>query len=372
MTARKKDDYGFLIIENNPIATAGVFGYWGEEIGLPPRATMYQVLRTPEMLNEAAHLFDGKPIVLEHTFIGEERNATPAEQKGIDGALSGARVSNDTLTANLTIYTGRGKRFIEDVTAKRKAEGRDVNLSLGYLAMYEMQSGVWNGRNYDVVQTIVTANHLAILSGNGRAGDAVAMLDGEADRVAAIDFKILNNEVKDVEEDENQAVEDKVDAAQTATIQSLSEKVDALQAMVEAKFAAMQGAPAQSVAETEDEDDPEEYADDEDEDEDKKPMISTEDGAARMSALAIQMTAAHAAAVAVVKPLVQYDWAKLPSAKEVWQYAARKLDLRGDAETAVRTYAMMQSRAAHATADGEATKQASKPPVQTTGTWEAK
>lgn len=361
MTARTIDDYGFLIIKNNPIATAGVFGYWGEEIGLPRKATMYQVLRTPEMLQEAAHLFDGKPIVLEHTFIGEERNATPAEQKGIDGALSGASVSNGALTADLTIYTGRGKRFIDDVTAKRKAEGRDVNLSLGYLAMYEMQGGVWQGQNYDVLQTIVTANHLAILSGNGRAGDAVAMLDGEANSVSPIDFKILDNEVIPVDEEkenemtkdqteetaEEQAAEDQVDAAQSATIQMLSDKIDRLTEIVER----MQGAPAQTVAETED---------------------GTAKTAESMSALAIKLTAAHSAAVAIVKPLVQYDWAKLPTAKEVWAYAAKKLELSGDAETAVRTYSLMQSRNKTATADGEATKQAPKTENKATGTWEAK
>jgi hypothetical protein len=358
MTARTIDDYGFLIIKNNPIATAGVFGYWGEEIGLPRKSTMYQVLRTPEMLQEAASLFDGKPIVLEHTFVGEERNATPAEQKGIDGALSGASVSNGALTADLTIYTGRGKRFIDDVTAKRKAEGRDVNLSLGYLAMYEMQGGVWQGQNYDVLQTIVTANHLAILSGNGRAGDAVAMLDGEANSASSIDFKILDNEVIPVDENEttedkteetteDQAAEDQVDAAQSATIQMLSDKIDRLTEIVER----MQGAPAQTVAETED---------------------GTAKSAESMSALAIKLTAAHAAAVAIVKPLVQYDWAKLPTAKEVWTYAAKKLELSGDAETAVRTYALMQSRNKMATADGEATKQAPKAENKATGTLEAK
>lgn len=367
MTARTIDDYGFLIIKNNPIATAGVFGYWGEEIGLPPKATMYQVLRTPEMLQDAASLFDGKPIVLEHTFIGEERNATPAEQKGIDGALSGASVSNGALTADLTIYTGRGKRFIDDVTAKRKAEGRDVNLSLGYLAMYEMQGGVWQGQNYDVLQTIVTANHLAILSGNGRAGDAVAMLDGEADNAASIDFKILDNEDLPVDEktevDENQAEEDQVDAAQSATIQSLSEQMNDLRSFVEEGFAALRGAAKTAIAETEDE------SNEGDKEEDKK--VSTEDGAAAVSALAIKLTAAHAAAVSVVKPLVQYEWAKLPTAKEVWNYAAKKLDLSGDAETAVRTYALMQTRKT-ATADGAATKTANATTVKTTGTWEAK
>jgi hypothetical protein len=372
MTARTIDDYGFLIIKNNPIATAGVFGYWGEEIGLPPKATMYQVLRTPEMLQDAAHLFDGKPVVLEHTFVGEERNATPAEQKGIDGALSGASVSNGTLTADITIYTGRGKRFIEQATAKRKSEGRDVNLSLGYLAMYEMQSGVWQGQNYDVLQTIVTANHLAILSGNGRAGDAVAMLDGEADNVSSIDFKILDNEELPVDEntevDENQAEEDQVDAAQTATIQSLSEQLNDLRSFVEKGFADLRGAAKTAIAETEDESN-EDDEDDEDDEDNKK--VSTEDGAAAMSALAIKLTAAHAAAVAVVKPFVQYDWAKLPTAKEVWSYAAKKLELSGDAETAVRTYALMQTRK-KATADGEATKTANTNTVKTTGTWEAK
>lgn len=366
MSARKTDDYGFLIIENNPIATAGIFGYWGEEIGLPPRATMYQVLRTPEMLQNAAHLFDGKLIVLEHTFVGEERNATPVEEKGLDGTLSRTSFNNGALRARLTICTKRGKRFVDEVTEKRKAEGRDVNLSLGYLAMYELQGGVWQGQNYDVVQTIVTANHLAILSGNGRAGDAVSMLDSEATQGGAIDFKILTEgeNVDENETNEDQAAEDKVDAVQSATIESLAEQMRDLRSFVEEKFAAMHGAAKTAMADTEDTTE-----------EDENPMIETEDGeakAAKISSLAIQMTAAHTAAVAIVKPLINYDWSKLPTAKEVWAYAAKKLELSGESETAVRTYAAMQSRKMTTnTADGEA-KQTAQSTVKTTGTWEAK
>jgi hypothetical protein len=369
MSNRKKDDFGFLIIENNPVATAGVYGYWGEEIGLPPRAEMYQVLRTPEMLEEAAPLFDGKPIVLEHTFIGGDSNSIPAEQKGVDGALSGATVSGGTLLANLTIYTQRGKRFIDDITARRKAEGRNVNLSLGYRAIYRLAQGVWNGINYDAIQEITTANHLAILSGNGRGGDTIAMLDSDNNRESLIDFEILNNEdepMGDNEEnqDENQSVEDETDAVQTATIQSLSDKLDAMSTVLadlSEKVAAIHGAA--SAANTEDE-----KADDKDKDEDDKKEVSTEDGAAKMSALAIQLTAAHTAAVSVVKPLLNYEWSKLPTAKEVWAYAAKKLDLKGDAETAVRTYANMKM--ATNTADNAATKPAPAK-IQTSGTWSA-
>ena len=364
MSNRKKDDFGFLIIENNPVATAGVYGYWGEEIGLPPRAEMYQVLRTPEMLEEAAGLFDGKPIVLEHTFIGGDSNSIPAEQKGVDGALSGATVNGDTLMANLTIYTQRGKRFIDDITAKRKAEGRNVNLSLGYRAIYRLAQGVWNGINYDVIQQITTANHLAILSGNGRGGDAIAMLDSDSNKESLIDFEILNQEdepmdeeIENKETDENQAVEDQIDAVQSATIQSLSDKIDALSAKIDA----MQGAG--SVANTEDE-----KAEDKDDKEDEKKEVNTEDGAAKMSALAIKMTAAHGSAVAVVKPLINYDWSKLPTAKAVWDYAAKKLSLSGDSETAVRTYANMKLAAN--TADSAATK-ATPAKIQTSGTWSA-
>jgi uncharacterized protein len=79
MTAQQKDLNGFVEIKANPLSKAGIYDYYGYEIGAPEPDKLYRVFRSPESLKKAVDLFKGKPIVNDHTMIGD--GELPAEKK---------------------------------------------------------------------------------------------------------------------------------------------------------------------------------------------------------------------------------------------------------------------------------------------------
>jgi len=347
MTARVIDNNGFIEIKNNPISRSGIFEYYGSEIDAPNPNKLYRVLRSPEELKKATPLFNNKPVVTGHTMIGNGQ--TPPEKKGIDGIVNDTFYKDGSVYGTLTLYTDRIKKFIDSKTRE---------LSMGYWSEYEFKKGTWQGKPFDAIQRIIDGNHLAVLDGEGRMGKTVAVLDRKPrfnPLTITFDTKAIN-----MNEDDNDAVatedEDDLETSETdavyedaeheqdemQTLQAILEKINTLAPMAE-KFAALEervnkflGAEAEPEA-VEDELPAEP-------DKAKEDMLApkaTEDRIAKR--VQDEMTAKHRA-VEFVRPLVGTADHAARSSGEVWKYAAAKLDLKGDAETAVKAFAKAKTQ----------------------------
>ena len=175
-SSRIKDINGWYEVKKNPLSKAGVFPYLGKSIdptgslGLDPQR-IYQVFRSPEELAdpECVASFKLIPWVLGHTMLGPEGSGlTTAENKGVHG-VTGEDVffDGDTLFGNI-------KWFSDTLENNINADVKE--LSLGYRCVYEISSGIYDGKPYDVVQRRIRGNHLALVP-EGRMGHDVAVLD---------------------------------------------------------------------------------------------------------------------------------------------------------------------------------------------------
>ena len=353
MTAQNTDMNGFIEVNNQPLSVAGIYEYYGSEIDAPEPDKLYRVFRSPESLENAVSMFTGKPIVDDHTMLGDGQ--TDAAKKGIQGAVGDNVYYKDgTIYGNIRLYTSKIKQLID--------QGKK-ELSFGYWSQYEFKSGTWQGKAYDAIQHIVGGNHLALVD-EGRMGSTVSVLD-HAPKFLPLTFtfdhkalpmdddntQTTDEDIDDTIEEspEEQTIEDKTDEVQTATIQSLSDKVDKLAAMVEA----MHGKAPEPEATT-DEFPPEKDEEDE-KDEDKKDKVETTDSIAKRVRLDI---AKAGELYKLAQPLVGTFDHSGKSAKEIADYAAGKLGLKGDSETALRAFAHGKKQAkVKATQDAAPTAQ---------------
>ena len=166
-TRRSKDENGFLIIKDNPIAKAGVFDYLGSEVNsqLPPNEIV-KVCRTFKDLEAKKDYFKGKPIKLTHKWVGKDGEAMEA-----DGAIIGeVGASEPYLKADLVIYNPKLIELIES--------GEIVELSPAYEAKLIESSGAYNGEPFTYKQDLLSVNHLAVVE-NGRSGSDLKIQDSK-------------------------------------------------------------------------------------------------------------------------------------------------------------------------------------------------
>lgn len=164
-THRSKDENGFLIIKDNPIAKAGVFDYLGSEVNpqLPPNEIV-KVCRTFKDLEAKKDYFKGKPIKLTHKWVGKDGEATEA-----DGAIIGEVGAQEPyLKADLVIYNPKLIELIEN--------GEIVELSPAYEAKLIESSGAYNGEPFSYKQDLLSVNHLAVVE-TGRSGSDLRIQD---------------------------------------------------------------------------------------------------------------------------------------------------------------------------------------------------
>lgn len=161
---REKDENGYLIVRNNPIAKAGVFQYLKSELFETDDNSIVNVYRDFEELKSMKDTFCNMPIVHLHQWVGEETNR-------VDGSI-GSEVSidedNETLFADLIFYNPELVSAIEN--------GDDVELSPAYTGDVKEENGRYNGQSYQYRQILGTANHLAVVP-NGRAGKDLRIQD---------------------------------------------------------------------------------------------------------------------------------------------------------------------------------------------------
>ena len=168
LSKRIKDDNGFLIIKDNPIAKAGVFEYLLSEIrGENLNDNDNRVVKVYRPFDDMAKIkdnFANKPIMLEHRMIGE------GGENSADGAIGSIIKTKDDLylIADLIIYN---TDLIEKIE-----RGEIVELSPAYKCSFKEQKGRYNGDDYEYIQTMDSVNHLAVVE-RGRSGKDLRIQD---------------------------------------------------------------------------------------------------------------------------------------------------------------------------------------------------
>lgn len=163
-TKRSKDNNGYLIVKDNPIALSGVFDYLLSEVSETDSDEVVKVCREFDDLTKNKDLFKDKPIIWEHTWTGEQ-----GENQRADGAIIGDIEAKDGgLYADLIIYNSDLIRAIE--------RGECYELSPGYEAEILSENGSYNGEHYDYKQLLQNVNHLAVVE-QGRSGHELRIQD---------------------------------------------------------------------------------------------------------------------------------------------------------------------------------------------------
>lgn len=203
------DDNGFWLIENNPISKEGVFPYLGKTISpqLEPNK-IYNVYRPFNEISKEDTLksFDGVPFINGHEMIGE--NFTPYDKRTADGVLMNVKADNGMLYGDLKIFS-------EDMKSKIQAGKKE--LSLGYKCDYQLCKGVFNGIEYDAIQTNLRGNHIALVD-KGRMGNDVRVYDNnytfdtlDIDINKYEEKKMSEKEKEEIKADDKKICDEKVD-----------------------------------------------------------------------------------------------------------------------------------------------------------------
>lgn len=169
---RRIDENGFLYVEANPVSKAQVSPYYGaeingwEDLGLEPER-VYHALRAEESLAEAAHTFNGLPLLLGHY---PESAEQPQKEHRVGSLGTDAVFIRPYLRVTLIITDQQAIDAITSGTAKE--------LSAGYAFDPELSSGEYQGEKYDFIMKNIRGNHVALVE-EGRAGPDVRVQDAK-------------------------------------------------------------------------------------------------------------------------------------------------------------------------------------------------
>lgn len=185
-SARHQDQNGFLLVKACPISSFGIFQYSAAQVGLkegdPNR--IVNVFRPEEAVSdpELSASLQEVPLINDHEmlsgFQGDD-SATAPEDYGIDGVLFGVGYAAPWLRGDVKIFT---REMQADLNSGKK------DLSLGYTCDFLLQPGVFDGVAYEVVQTNMRGNHIALVDA-GRVPGA-RILDGKKLCFDHLDFSV--------------------------------------------------------------------------------------------------------------------------------------------------------------------------------------
>lgn len=164
-SARKENEFGYVIVRDNPIIRAGVFQYSGKQLPDADPNQMYNVYRPLEELTrpETLESFIGLPILDDHEMVGGNYARGPEERGQHGSILESIKAVGNDIMASISI-TSRHLKSLLDAGKK--------DLSLGYKCTFKKISGVFEGIAYNYIQTDIRGNHLALVM-QGRNGTAV-------------------------------------------------------------------------------------------------------------------------------------------------------------------------------------------------------
>lgn len=172
-SARKQDENGFLSIKGCPISSYGIFDYSAGQLGLPGDPNrIVKVFRPEEAVNnpETIDSFKDMPFIVDHEMLSgfdDDTTASAPEDYGIDGVLtSNVYYAAPWMRGDIKIFSRKAQRALKN----------KKDLSLGYSCDFEMKPGVFDGQPYEVVQTNMRGNHIALVD-EGRVPGA-RVLDG--------------------------------------------------------------------------------------------------------------------------------------------------------------------------------------------------
>lgn len=148
-----------------------------------------KVYRPESAVNDptAINSFKDLPFIDDHEmlsgFEGDEENTAP-EDKGVDGVItSNVYYEAPWMRGDLKVFS----RKLQKTMSRGKKD-----LSLGYDCDFLLEPGVWNGEPYEVLQTNLRGNHIALVREGRVAGARV--LDGRCFDHLSFDFKPSDEE----------------------------------------------------------------------------------------------------------------------------------------------------------------------------------
>lgn len=239
-SVRTVDDDGRLHIAKTPISKANVCPYYGSEIpgydelGLEPDK-IYNLWRHPDELKKAASTFNGVPLLDDH----EPTSADDHPHDKVAGAVGNEAVfEHPYLYNSLVIWPG------ESIKGVKTGEKRQ--LSSGYKYRPEMTPGVTpDGEKFDGIMRDIIGNHVALVQ-EGRAGPDVVVGD-----TALGETNMANRHARRAAESKmRKAVEAVRSIAKDASIEQVTELLDALKGKDEDKPPMIEGSaetPAPAV-----------------------------------------------------------------------------------------------------------------------------
>lgn len=173
---KQTDNYGFNTYQKNPISKVGVFDYLRYEVDENTRSSdkdamdLVKVYRPEKVLSskETIESFNNIPWIA----TGHHQHLT-IDGKSVDdvdnkGAVYNAIYEKPYLKADLKVFS---KELQDKINS-----GELKELSCGYTGRFKRSNGVYNGQNYDYVQTSMLGNHLASVK-TGRVGHDVKVGD---------------------------------------------------------------------------------------------------------------------------------------------------------------------------------------------------
>ena len=243
-THREKDDNGFLIVRNNPVAKAGVFDYLLGEINPNCKESdsqkIVKVYRDWDMLKSVKDSLANKPIKDEHYWVGDESNTA-------DGAI-GSEVTTDEenlyLIADLFIYNPLLIQKIES--------GEAVELSPAYTSEIIAEKGEFNGVAYEYKQNIQSFNHLAVVE-NGRSGKDLKIQDKGVkmnfkEKMLSAISKIFDELPDESEESNSKCTEDNEAGAQDEDKREIIREIMAIASKPESEFNGGENEKVETIA----------------------------------------------------------------------------------------------------------------------------
>lgn len=274
---RSSDANNYLTIKDQIITSEGVYPYLGKEIpnygilGLEPNKT-YQIYRPKDEIQKGIETFNNMPLLSDHTVVYYDN--LPKDKiigtLGTDGYYDN---KDNHFKSTVTFWE---KEALDELDNGKKG------LSAAYRYTPVLQSGVYNGKSYDLKMTNLQANHVAHVD-NPR--DKSAIVNDSANLINKRS-KFMNLYTKalmalDGEMDEGSIADAIIDLMQSDS--SLDEKKKGLIALLK---------KASKVAEDNDEDDKEKdkkkVAEDNDEDDKEKDKKKPAMDSATILALATQ------------------------------------------------------------------------------------
>ena len=192
-TKRSKDDNGYLIVKDNPIAFSGVYDYLLSEVSDSKSDEVVKVCREFDDLKANKDLFKDKPIIWQHYWTGEQ-----GDNQRADGAITGdIEAKNGGLYADLIIYNSDLIKSIEN--------GECYELSPGYECEILQENGSYNGEHYDYKQLLKNVNHLAVVE-QGRTGHELRIQDKGISMDKKISVKSLFDTIKKIVDTDGEQV----------------------------------------------------------------------------------------------------------------------------------------------------------------------